>query len=63
MEYKINQKSINQNISKPSLNISYLSKINKKEEMNSIISNIKPNSHLDNNSIIQIKPSTPVSSF
>lgn len=63
MEYKINQKSINQNISKPSLNISYLSKINKKEEMNSIISNIKPNSHIDNNSINQINPSTPVSSF
>ena len=63
MECKINQKSINQNISKPSLNISSLSKINKKDELNSSISNIKPISHIDNNSINQINPSTPVSSF
>lgn len=63
MEYKRNQKSINQNINKPSLNISSISKINKKEELNSTISNIKPISHIDNNSINQINPSTPASSF
>jgi len=63
MEYKINQKSLYQNITKPSLNISSLSKINKKEELNSTISNIKPISHIDNNSLNQINPSTPVSSF
>ena len=63
MECKINHKSINQNISKPSLNISSLSKINKKDDLNSSISNMKPISHIDNNSINQINPSTPASSF
>ena len=61
---KINQKVLNQFINKPSsINKSTLSKKSKKEELNNSLSNNRPISHIDNNSINQINPSTPVSSF